>query len=182
MADPVKIDIKGGEKLAAALGEIAQKLGKSATLRVGFLENATYPDGTPVAMVAAIQEFGAPRAGIPPRPFFRTMVANKSPEWGKAIGDLLPAADYDADKVLNQAGAAIAGQLRQSIVDTNTPPLSPVTLMLRKMKSEGMTITKSSLRIARARLASGESVGGVSTKPLVETGHLLQSVDYEIKT
>jgi len=174
--------VSGGDKLKAALEAIARKVDKPATLRVGFLEKATYPDGKPVAMIAAIQEYGAPRAGIPPRPFFRTMIAQKSGEWPKAIADLLEANDYDIEKVLQIAGAAIAGQLRQSIIDTNEPPLSQVTLMIRKMKSEGAVITKASLAIARARLASGESVGGVPTKPLVETGHLLNSVDFEVKT
>ena len=174
--------IEGGEKLEKALTEIARKLGSSASVRVGFLENATYPDGKPVAMIAAIQEYGAPGAGIPPRPFFRNMIADKSGEWPEGVKNALVAADYDAGKALGVVGAAIAGQLRESIINTNTPPLSKVTLMIRKMKSEGAVITKASLGIARARLAAGESVGGVPTKPLVDTGHLLNSVDFEVKT
>ena len=35
---------------------------------------------------------------------------------------------------------------------------------------------------ARRRVSAGESTAGVSTKPLVWTGHLLASVDYEVKT
>lgn len=173
--------ITGGEKLEKALADIARKLSNGATVRVGFLEKATYPDGTPVAAVAAIQEFGAPRAGIPPRPFFRNMIADKSGEWPEGVKGALQAANYDSEKALGIVGAAIAGQLRQSIVDTNTPPLSPVTLMLRKMRSEGITITKGSLKIARERLASGESVGGVASKPLVDTGFMLGSIDFEVK-
>ena len=75
--------ISGGQKLDAALREMASKVAVPATLRVGFLENAKYPDGTPVAMVAAIQDYGAPGAGIPPRPFFRNMIADKQREWPK---------------------------------------------------------------------------------------------------
>jgi hypothetical protein len=118
--------LKGGDKLEAALREIAQKVSKPGTLRVGFLENATYPDGTPVATVAAANEFGTKR--IPARPFFRNMIAAKSDEWAPAIGHLLPQNDYDAPKVLVLAGEAIKGQLQQSIRDTNSPPLSPVTI------------------------------------------------------
>lgn len=176
------IKITGGDKLRAKLEEISKNLKKGADLSVGFLENATYPDGTLVAMVAAIQEYGAPRARIPPRPFFRTMIAEKSGEWPAAIGGLLAEHNYDVEKVLNLAGAAIAGQLRQSIIAVQAPPLSPLTLMLRKMKSEGIEITGKSLAIARQRLDSGESVGGVATKPLVETGNLLQSIDWEVKS
>ena len=77
--------MQGGKDLEAKLRALAQKVASPATLRVGFLEGATYPDGKPVAMIAAIQDFGAPRAGIPPRPFFRNMIAAKKGEWPGAI-------------------------------------------------------------------------------------------------
>lgn len=48
----------GGSALESKLREIAEKIGAPKTLRVGFLEGATYPDGTPVALVAAANEFG----------------------------------------------------------------------------------------------------------------------------
>ena len=47
-----------GTKLSAYLKDIEKKL-KNKTLRIGFLEGATYPDGTPVAYIAWINEFGA---------------------------------------------------------------------------------------------------------------------------
>jgi hypothetical protein len=145
--------VSGGEKLKAALSEMAAKVAKPATLRVGFLSNARYPDGTPVAMVAAINEWGAPSRGQPPRPFFRRMIAKHVGEWPRAIGDLLKANGYDAEKALDLTGAAVAGQLRQSIVDLVDPPLAPSTI-----RRKGFS------------------------KPLVASGHLLQSVDFEVKT
>jgi hypothetical protein len=145
--------MRGGERLEAALRDLAERIGVPATLRVGFLSNSTYPDGTPVAMVAAIQDFGAPRAGIPPRPFFRNMIKDKSPEWPKAIAGLLKDNGYDAEAALKLAGAAIAGQLRQSIRDTNSPPLAPATI-----RRKG------------------------SSKALIDSGHMLNSVDYEVRT
>jgi len=144
--------IQGGEKLQARLAEIGRNANKAATVKVGFLENATYPDGTFVAMIAAIQEFGAPSKGIPPRPYFRHMIAAKSNEWPDAIANLLVVNNYDAALTLAQAGDAVAGQLRQSIIDTNEPPLKPAT-------------------IARKG----------SAKPLVDTGHLLNSIDYDVR-
>lgn len=147
------VTIKGGNKLAAALEELAKKVSKTATLRVGFLENATYPDGTPVAMVAMIQDFGAPGAGIPPRPFFRNMVAAKSAGWPAALAANLKAKNYDVTAALDLVGEGIEGQLRQSITDTNSPPLSPKT-------------------VARKG----------SAKPLVDTGHMLNSVAHDLKS
>lgn len=143
--------ISGGAKLEAALRKISEAVTRPATLRVGFLSDASYPNGTNVAMIAAIQNFGG--GNIPPRPFFSNMVAAKSPEWPKAIGDLLVANDYDVEKTLNITGQAIAGQLRQSVIDTNSPPLAPSTI-----RRKG------------------------HAKVLVDTGHLLQSIDHEIVT
>jgi hypothetical protein len=50
--------LTGGDKLEAKLREIADKAGKANTVRVGFLENATYPNGLHVAQVAATNEYG----------------------------------------------------------------------------------------------------------------------------
>ena len=144
--------ISGGEKLTAALKGIAEKASNAALVRIGFLENARYPNGKPVALIAAIQEFGAPGVGIPPRPYFRNMISDKSGEWPDAIADLLKQNSYDAAKTLGQTGEAVKGQLQQSIVSTNSPPNAPST-------------------IARKG----------SAKPLVDTGHMLASVDYEVK-
>jgi hypothetical protein len=178
------VTLTGGDGLEKALAEIASKLSKASAVDVGFLEGATYPDGKSVAEVAAFQEFGAPGAGIPPRPFFRTMIAEKSPEWPEAVGALLVANGYDAAKTLGQTGEAIKGQLQQSIVDTYAPPLSEVTLMLRKMRSENpdLVVTGATVGEAARRVKAGESTSGVSTKPLVDTGVMIDTVDYEVKS
>ena len=147
--------IRGGEKLEAALAEMSKKLSKAATLRVGFLENATYPDGKQVAEIAAHNEYGTPNAAhpIPPRPFFRNMIAAKSPEWPGAMGKLLAANNYDVDKSMRLTGEGIKGQLQQSIRDTNSPPLSEVTI-----KAKGFD------------------------KPLIDTSNMINSVAYDVKS
>ena len=173
--------VSGGNKLSAALKGLASKLEDATSVDVGFLENSTYPDGTSVPMVAAIQEYGAPRAGNPPRPYFRSMISKKSGEWPKSVSDLLRANDYDAAKTLNQTGAAIKGQLQQSIADLTSPPLSPVTLMVREIVGPNGTATFADVMEARRRVQAGERAQGVSDKPLVWTGNLLNSVDYRVK-
>lgn len=175
------VALRGGDKLETVLRGMARKLARG-TLRVGYLEGATYPNGTSVAMVAAIQEYGAPRVGIPPRPSFRNMIAAKSPGWPSALGRLLVDNDYNAGAALDQMGAGIKDQLQESIVQTNSPPLSPVTLMLRKMKSQdqSLVVNLGVVAEARRRVAAGESVAGVSRKPLIETGTMRSRVDWEI--
>src|SRR5260370_1264933 len=119
--------IKGGGKLEQALREIAEKVKHPAKLRVGFLAGATYPDGTPVAMVAAIQDYGAPSRSIPPRPFFRNMVASKSKQWPADVAAAVKSSDYDAEAALALVGEHIRGQLQQAINDFNGAPLAAAT-------------------------------------------------------
>ncbi|MDB5777606.1 MAG: hypothetical protein JWP38_3739 [Herbaspirillum sp.] len=174
--------LSGGDKLKTALAELSKKINKAAAVKVGFLEGARYPDGTPVAMVAAIQNFGAPGVGIPPRPFFSDMIKEKNPEWAPSIGKLLVANDYDAAKALDLMGERIGEDLQQAIIDTDAPALSKTTLMLRKMRSQDQSLVVSGATVgeAAARVAAGESVGGVSTKVLDDSGHMLNSVGHEV--
>ncbi|MES2167970.1 MAG: hypothetical protein V4458_13215 [Pseudomonadota bacterium] len=79
-------------------------------------------------MVAAVNEFGAPSRGIPPRPFFRTMVADKSSTWGKAIEENLVQKNYDVEATLMIVGEGIKDQLQQSILELTSPPLKESTI------------------------------------------------------
>ena len=176
-------EVRGGAGLEAALKRIERMASAGPRqLRVGFLENARYPDGTLVAKVAAIQNYGAPAASIPARPFFSNFVRQDSPAWGEKLARISRAADYDPDVSLGRMGEYLKGGLQASIVDTNDPPLSPVTLMLRKMRSEdqSLVVTGRTVGEAARRVAAGESTAGVSTKPLDDTAHMLNSVDYEV--
>jgi hypothetical protein len=143
---------RGGQIAAKVLAAIGVAARKAETVRVGFLASAKYPDGTPVAMVAAIQDFGTPKVKVPSRPFFRQMIKSKSSEWPKAVGDLLIINKFDADKTLRQVGEAVAGQLRQSITDFSGAPLKPATI-----KRKGFD------------------------KQLIDTSVMLKSVDFEVK-
>lgn len=176
--------LTGGQALISRLQQMAENAGEGGTLRVGFLEGATESvSNVSIPMIAAIHEYGAPRAGIPARPYFRPMIKDKSPGWGPAVAKILPAVDYDTDKALGQMGMGIKGQLQESIIALQSPPLSPVTLMLRKMRI-GRTnepTTFAMVQEARRRVAAGESYGGVSTKPLIDSGEMLAAADYEIE-
>lgn len=178
------VKISGGDKFEAALKEIAKKASNAATAEIGFMENATYPDGKNVAMVAAIQEFGAPAKGIPPRPYFRGMINQNSPQWPDEIAAALKSTNYNARNTLSQMGAVIAGELQQSIVDTSDPPLSPITVMLRGMRTQSKYADMpfwERFAEAKKRVAAGESNYGASSKPLVDTGVMFNSVTYRVK-
>jgi len=51
--------LRGGDKLKKALEDLAKKVGRGGSVSIGFFEGQEYPDGTPIAKVASIQEFGA---------------------------------------------------------------------------------------------------------------------------
>lgn len=174
--------MSGGGKLEGRLAGMVTRLGGAKEVRIGFLEGSTESDGTSLPMIAAIQEFGAPRVGIPPRPYFRGMVKRHKGEWSGELGKVLVTQDYDSERSLRLMGERIGGELRQSIVDLTSPPLSPVTLMLRKMRAKDpdLKMNRTVVAEARARVKAGESTSGVSTKPLVDSGGLLGGIDYEV--
>lgn len=172
----------GGDKLQAKLAQIAKRVAGQHSLRVGFLEGATYPDeaGTPVASVAFWLNYG--HGKTPPRPFFTDLIAAKADSWGDDLGRILEHTSYDVDTSLALLGERIAGQVRQSIVDLDAPALSPVTLMIRKMLKDNphLEVTGRVVGEAAAKVAAGESYAGVSAKVGVYTGHMLNSVAYEV--
>lgn len=172
--------LTGGAGVEAVLNDLARKVERGGTLRVGFLEGATYPDGTSVAMVAATQNYGAPGRGVPPRPFFSKMIADKSSGWAKSLKAVFRAANYDGRKALELFGEGVAGQLREAIVNMADPPLSPVTLLLhdRFPMNEGYTFAD--VLQARRDIAAGETPSGAHANPLIWSGHLLNSVDKEV--
>jgi hypothetical protein len=142
--------VRGGDKLSGVLKGLADKITKAKVVKVGFLEGATYPDGTSVPLVAAVQNFGSKT--IPPRPFFSNMVAEKQSEWPAAVAANLKDTGYDAKLTLERMGQGITGQLRQSIQDTNDPPLAQSTIDRKGFE-----------------------------KPLIDTAHMFNSIDHEVE-
>lgn len=145
------IELKGGDRLQARLDQLGKQFGSAKGVKAGFLEGATYPDGTPVATIAAIQDGGAPAVGIPPRPFMRNVIARNSPEWGALLLTQIRLAGGDVDKALGKMGLIMAGQIRESIINTNEPALKPATI-----RRKGFS------------------------KPLIDTSTMINAVDSEV--
>lgn len=140
----VKTTVTGGRRAAAIIKAVGSKLSRQH-VRVGFLETAKYPAARtrgsgknrktvpvpiiPVAQVAFWQNFGTKTT--PARPFFNDMIAKNSPQWGAATAQILKGADYDEGVALGRMGELIQGQLRQQIIDTNTPPNAPYTIEMK---------------------------------------------------
>lgn len=166
----------GIDKLAALLGGLDAIQGK-----VGFFESAKYPDGTPAAYVAAIQEFGAPDVSIPPRSFFRTTVAAKTNAWRASLNSgakQIIAGAWTPEQMMDALVQLAAGNVAQTLAKLQDPPLSPVTLQLRAWKRAGIPVGGKQVGWAASLVAKGlnDQVTGSAAKPLVDSGFLLNAI------
>ncbi|NVN09713.1 hypothetical protein [Nguyenibacter vanlangensis] len=159
--------IRGGDTLRRTLQTLAAKVDRGATLKVGFFEDATYGDGTPVAAVGAYNEFGT--RTIPPRPFMRNMVANNQDQWGRLLGATLKATGMDAEQALDMAGEKLVAQMQKEIQALQDPPLAPSTIESR-LRSDKKRGTLKTVNMATA------------VKPLIDTGHMLNSVAKKVES
>ena len=133
------------------VGSLSKALSKykdmNASVRVGVLENATYPDGTPVAMVAFWNEYGTRTS--PVRAFFRTTVSENKKNWVLSVQNLMKMHN-DPKQVMGLIGVHMQEQIVQSINTWSDPPNSAYTIakkgfdkplvergiMMRSIKSE----------------------------------------------
>ena len=111
------------DKVTAHLSKLAANM--SGSVEVGFMEDATYPDGTPVAAVAFWNEYGTSTA--PSRPFFRNMIETEKPNWGAKLASAVEHTG-DGQKALALMGEDIEGALKQSIADFTSPALAESTV------------------------------------------------------
>lgn len=122
---------------------------KNKSLEVGFFEVSKYENGVYVASVASFNEYGT--AKIPPRPFFRNAIAKNSNKWNDILTNELRNS-VDVELAYNRVGEVAKGDIVESIMQTNTPPNSPLTIAKKK-----------------------------SSKPLVDTSFMRSSVNYKVK-
>lgn len=152
----------GIEKLEQALKNIS-----GLTTKVGWFPGAKYADGTPVAYVATIQEYGSPMNNIPPRSFMRTTIAEKENEWAKLArsgAKAIIAGNASPIMVMEGLGLAASGDIKKKISEISSPALKDETIANRKRK-----------------LTKGNKVGAL-TKPLVETSLMISSLTSTVES
>lgn len=106
----------------------------------------------PLAVIAAIHEFGL--GGMPQRSFLRSAYDENLPVIDKMIQRVANGAVFGlgTNAALNQLGNVVQGMVQRKIVDGPFVPNSPATIKRKK-----------------------------SSKPLIDTGHLRQSIRYVIE-
>lgn len=153
---------KALQAMQKALRELERK-----EIRVGFFDTAHYPDNTPVAYVAAIQEFGY--GPIPPRPFMRPAQAQNQQKWLAALAKgakLSFVGKIDISMVMEQVGKVAAGDVKKAIRAVTNPELAQSTVDARLSRKSASTRKKANPVTIR--------------KPLVDTGQLLDSVESSV--
>jgi hypothetical protein len=121
---------------------------------VGVPKGKVEEDGTPIAMIAAVHEFGSPARGIPERSFLRAgilahlqqLVAMNAEHIRKIANG-----GFTVLTALNRLGVFGAGAVQQYIVEGSFIPNAPATI-----KAKG------------------------SSKPLIASAMLRQSITHQI--
>jgi len=115
-------------------------------------------DGTPLAVVAAVHEFGYPEGRIPERSFLRTGVregANKFKSMNEANLRAVVQGTKTVDQSMDMLGLAAAAEVQRKIRRGPFEELKPATIAARKRQ-----------------------FGKTSSKPLIASGDLIQSITY----
>lgn len=145
--------------MAGKILDFLEQVGKtleSKQVKVGFVDGVIHKhsDKT-IAQIAFENEYGIPEKNQPPRPFFRNAISGHSTEWADTVSRGIRAGT-PTDLLMEVVGAQIWGDVNQSITTLMEPALSPVTIALRRSR------------------------GNKSTKPLVDTGEMLDGLKHEV--
>ena len=65
---------------------------------------------------------------IPPRPFFRPLVAANHAAWGEKLNEAMHATRFNAEKSLKMVGLEVEGELRQAMRDLKSPANAKSTI------------------------------------------------------
>ena len=182
---------------SAKAGQLMRKL-KDFSVKAGWFENARYDDNKPVAGIAAVQDGGATISHpggtpykfgkngevvfvekgtpnpvgitrphtivIPPRPFMKPSVEDNKEDFVGQIEQISRKflnGEISEQQAAEMIGTEAAGNIKKAIAKVNAPPLKASTV---RRKRSGYADTKTT---------------GSLTKPLIGSGHLLETVDYQ---
>ena len=139
------VTFSGGEKIQALFKQAGK--GGVKSVDIGVFAGSKYQDGTPVALVATVNEFGSEDGHIPERPAFRN--ANKSNEDSliKVIKNNVDPETMVIDPVTaGEVGVAHESAVKKSIVDLKDPPNAASTLKAKTPKANPLVNTGTYVR------------------------------------
>ena len=152
------VEVIGADRARTALGEMIKRLGDKTQVLIGVQKGEPpYEDGTATAVIAAANHFGANLAGgavIPPRPFLDVAVEKNSRRYTRVMEELIPGVmegKTTTQQMLDQVGQAAASDVQEFMTDLRDPPNAPSTIAKKG-----------------------------SDNPLIDNGHLKQSIRHQI--
>lgn len=135
------------------LDKLTDSIENLQRVAVGVPSGKQESDGTPTALVAAVHEYGAPNAGIPERPFLRNTITAHLEEYirlNRINVVKVIRGQMTMETALGQLGLMAQGHVQKFIRD------NPYSIKESTAKRKG------------------------STKALIDTGQLVQSIAYEV--
>jgi len=149
-------------------GRLAAEM-RRAVVTVGVhADEEAVGDGTSMALIASVHEFGSEKAGVPERSFIRATVDDKREEYTTVLRRIAAAAMRGGSvrAGLHRLGLLVTADIQRTIRERIPPPLAEAT------------IAKRLKRLGKSGQPKNDRFGGFT--PLVDTGRLINSIRHEV--
>lgn len=152
----LQTSVAGGDSLGTKLRQIRERLQKNSGVLIGLpAGTGSYEDGAPIAVIAAVQEFGSADGRIPERSFLRVPLRQNAETfqaiWRAQVPKVVDG-DMTMHQVMSQLGARAVAVSQEAISEGIAPENAEST---KKRKG--------------------------SSKPLIDTGALRQSITFIVE-
>lgn len=150
------VSITGGDRIVQRIRELRDRLTKQNGVLVGVPKGAgNYEDGTKMAVIAAVQEYGSADGRIPERSFLRVPLSAEQRRFAATFRHSVPDVVHGrltSKQMLDRVGNQAVGVVQDAISAGIDPPNAPSTV-----KRKG------------------------SSTPLIDTRALVQHITYVIE-
>ena len=152
----LQTSVSGGDRLGTKLRQIRERLMKNSGVLVGLpAGTGSYEDGAPIAVIGAVHEFGSADGTIPERSFLRVPLRQNAEDfksvWRAQISKVVEG-ELSMHQVMSQLGARAVAVSQEAISEGIAPGNAESTV-----KRKG------------------------SSKPLIDTGQLRQSITFIVE-
>ena len=152
----LQTSVSGGDRLGTKLRQIRERLQKNSGVLVGLpAGTGSYEDGAPIAVIGAVHEFGSADGRIPERSFLRVPLRQNAETfqaiWRAQVPKVVDG-DMTMHQVMSQLGARAVAVSQEAISEGIAPENAEST---KKRKG--------------------------SSKPLIDTGALRQSITFIVE-
>lgn len=148
--------VSGGDRIGARLRQIREDFEKNRSVLVGVPAGlGNYKDGAPIAVIAAVQEFGSADGRIPERSFLRVPLRQNVDAFKKQWRALIPKVvrgEITMYQMMSQIGSQAASVSQEAIQAGIAPANAPSTVAEKG-----------------------------SNKPLIDEGRLAGSITFQVE-